>query len=123
MGSQPSPARHQSSGSTPRYLRYLSFLAASKRLRLVSKAAHTHAVCALALICILGLAYLLLQLKMEHAYRAVDIGPSADSPSAAEFRHFWVSKAEMRRFQVSLIASKLEMPMQFKPKTSAKNSR
>lgn len=41
-----------------------------------------------------------LQLESEGAYRAVEIGPSADSPEAAEFCQFWGEKSEMRRFQV-----------------------
>lgn len=42
-----------------------------------------------------------MQLSLEGALRAVDIGPLADSPQAAEFQQFWGEKAEMRRFQVS----------------------
>ena len=43
-----------------------------------------------------------LQLDLASASRAVDIGPSADSPEAAPFRQFWGERSEMRRFQVLL---------------------
>ena len=31
--------------------------------------------------------------------RAVDMGPAAEDPGAADFRAFWGERAELRRFQ------------------------
>lgn len=40
-----------------------------------------------------------LSLRPEHAFRAIDRGPSTeDKPKAAAFRQFWGEKAELRRF-------------------------
>ncbi|KAL4228055.1 Nucleolar protein 6 [Mactra antiquata] len=40
-----------------------------------------------------------LMLNPDYAFNILDRGPSADSLEAAEFRNFWGSKSEIRRFQ------------------------
>lgn len=44
-----------------------------------------------------------MQVDVEHAFTAIEIGPEADSPQAAAFRQFWGQKAEMRKFLVKAL--------------------
>ncbi|KAK9832639.1 hypothetical protein WJX81_006336 [Elliptochloris bilobata] len=44
------------------------------------------------------------QMDAAAALRAVDMGPAAEDPAAADFRAFWGDRAELRRFQDGAIA-------------------
>ncbi len=55
------------------------------------------------------------QVDAAAVLRAVDMGPAAEDPAAAEFRAFWGERAELRRFQARARAARAPPASQPRP--------